>query len=214
MLQRLKILIGLGSLIMGSLACNLIPLNINVSVQPGASVTETLASPPLQLPTATLIPELSSPTPVGIPLTLANLQNAQYRSPDWGEYQLVNGIYYRTPTAPDESAEIYKTQLDERFVTGDLNADGTEDAVAFLRTQNGGTGHFVELAAVLNQAGNPYNIATVSLGDRVVVESVQITNGIIILAMRVQGPNDGMCCPSQLETWQFLLENNLLVRLP
>jgi hypothetical protein len=201
MLQRLKILIGLGSLIMGSLACNLMPLNINVSVQPGASVTETPASPPLQLATATLIPEMSGPTPVGVPLTLANLQNAQYRSPDWGEYQLVNGIFYRPPTAPGESAEIYTTRLDERFVTGDLNADGAEDAVAFLRTQNGGTGHFVELAAMLNQTGTPYNIATVSLGDRVVVESVQITNGIIILAMRVQGPNDGMCCPSQLETW-------------
>lgn len=148
------------------------------------------------------------------PLTLEMLQNAQYRSPDWGEYQLVNGVYYRTPTAPGESAEIYTTQLDERFVTGDLNADGAEDAVAFLRTQNGGTGHFVELAAMLNQAGNPYNVSTVYLGDRVIVESVQITNGIIILAMRVQGPNDGMCCPSQLETWQFRLENNVLVRLP
>lgn len=55
-----------------------------------------------------------------------------------------------------------------------------------------GRGHFVELAAVLNQAGTPYNISTVYLGDRVIVESVQITNGIIILAMRVQGPNDGM----------------------
>jgi len=207
MSQKWKVLTGLVSLILGSIACGNMPLNNMDSVnQPDVEVTEVLVSSPGELPTATLI-SVST-------LTLANLQNAQYRSPDWGEYQLVNGVYYRTPTAPGESAEIYTTQLDERFVTGDLNADGTEDAVAFLRTQNGGTGHFVELAAVLNQTGTPYNIATISLGDRVVVESVQITNGIIVLAMRVQGPNDGMCCPSQLETWQFRLENNQLVRLP
>jgi hypothetical protein len=30
-------------------------------------------------------------------------------------------------------------------VTGDLNADGAEDAIV-SPTQNGGTGHFVELA--------------------------------------------------------------------
>lgn len=154
------------------------------------------------------------PTPSSGSLTLENLQNAQYHSPDWGDDPLINGAYYRMPTTPGESAQIYSTQLDERFASGDLNADGVEDAVAFLRTQNGGTGHFVEMAAVLNQAGAPYNISTVDLGDRVIVESVQITDGVIILAMRVQGPNDGMCCPSQLETWQFRLENDQIIRLP
>ena len=205
MSQRWKVLMGLVSLILGSIACGTMPLNVDSDNQPEVALSE--------VPAATLIPDISVPAPAST-LTLASLQNAQYRSPDWGEYQLENGIYYRTPTAPGESAQIYTTQLDEHFVTGDLNADGIEDAVAFLRTQNGGTGHFVELAAMLNQDGNPYNISTVSLGDRVIVESVQIVDGVIILAMRVQGPNDGMCCPSQLETWQFHLENNQLVRLP
>jgi len=205
---------GLVALFLGSIACRNLPLNVDIGNQPEIVVTEALVSSPSPLPTTTLIPEINVPTSTSAPLTLENLQNAQYRSPDWGEYQLVNGIFYRPPTAPGESAEIYTTQLDERFVTGDLNADGADDAVAFLRTQNGGAGHFVELAAMLNQNGNPYNVSTVSLGDRVVVESVQIVDGVIILAMRVQGPNDGMCCPSQLETWQFHLENNQLVRLP
>ena len=209
MLQRRKFLMGLVALFLGSIACRTLPVNIDIGKQPEIVVTEVLVSSPSPLPTTTLIP-----TSTSAPLTLENLQNARYRSPDWGEYQLVSGVYYRTPTAPGESAEIYTTQLDERFVTGDLNADGAEDAVAFLRTQNGGTGHFVELAAMLNQDGNPYNISTVYLGDRVIVESVQIVDGVVILAMRVQGPNDGMCCPSQLETLQFRLENNQLVRLP
>ena len=203
MLQRRIIVVYLVSLFLGTIACGMLPL-----------ATQTVVSPPVSLPTETLIPETNLPTPSGMLLTLADLQNAQYHSPDWGDYQLVNGIYYRTPSAPGESSETYSTQLDERFVIGDLDADGIEDAVAFLRTQNGGTGHFVELAAMINQAGAPYNIPTVYLGDRVGVESVQITGGVIILAMRVQGPNDGMCCPSQLETWQFQLQNNQLIRLP
>ena len=214
MLQKRKILMGLVALFLGSIACRTLPLNVDSANQPEIVVTEALVSSPSPLPTTTLIAETNVPTSTSAPPTLENLQNAQYRSPDWGEYQLVSGVYYRTPTAPGESAEIYTTQLDERFVTGDLNADGAEDAVAFLRTQNGGTGHFVELAAMLNQNGNTYNVSTVYLGDRVIVESVQIVDGVIILAMRVQGPNDGMCCPSQLETWQFRLENNQLVRLP
>ena len=203
MLQRRIVLVYLASLFLGTIACGIAPL-----------ATQTVISSPVPLSTETLIPETNMPTPSSGSLTLLALQNAQYHSPDWGDYQLVNGVFYRPPAAPGESAEIYLTQLDERFVTGDLNADNVEDAVVFLRTQNGGTGHFVELAAVLNQDGNLYNISTVYLGDRVIVESAQITNGVIILAMRVQGPNDGMCCPSQLETWRFRLENNQLVRLP
>ena len=213
-MQNWKILVGLVSLFLGSIACGNIPLNVDTGNQPEIIVTETLVSPPDPIPTATLIPETNVPAPTSASLTLLALQNAQYRSPDWGEYQLVNGVYYRTPTAPGELAETYLTQLDERFVTGDLNADGVEDAAAFLRTQNGGTGHFVELAAMLNQGGNPYNISTVYLGDRVIVESAQIVDGVVILAMRVQGPNDSMCCPSQLETWQFQLQNDQLIRLP
>ena len=203
MLQRRIVLVYLASLFLGTIACGIMPL-----------ATQTVVSSPVSVSTETLIPETNMPTPSSGPLTLLALQNAQYHSPDWGDYQLVNGVFYRPPAAPGDSAEIYLTQLDERFVTGDLNADNVEDAVVFLRTQNGGTGHFVELAAVLNQDGNLYNISTVYLGDRVIVESAQITNGVIILAMRVQGPNDGMCCPSQLETWRFRLENNQLVRLP
>jgi hypothetical protein len=32
--------------------------------------------------------------------------------------------------------------------------------------------------------------------------------------MRVQGPNDPMCCASQPETWRFKLEGGALVRQP
>ena len=100
------------------------------------------------------------------------------------------------------------------MVYGDLNGDGLEDAAVLLATQNGGTGVFVELAAMLNRDGRAENVATVPLGDRVVVESGRIHAGVIVLEMRVQGPNDPLCCPSQSETWKFRLQGADLSRIP
>jgi hypothetical protein len=156
----------------------------------------------------------STPVIAPPPLTELALKNAMYRSPDWGEFQLVNGAYFRPPMAPGESAEIYKTEFREPAVFGDLNADGAEDAIVFLSTQNGGTGHFIELAAVLNRDSRAENVSTVGLGDRVGVEAARIEAGVIALDMRVHGPNDPMCCASQLETWRFTLEGEELVRQP
>ncbi len=124
-----------------------------------------------------------------------------------------DGLYQRPPQNPAEASSAYTTRLLEPVIFGDLNADGAMDAVVGLSTQNGGTGHFVELAAVLNRAGSPENVDTVPLGDRVVIEQAAIQSGIITLNMRVHGPADGLCCPSQAEIWQFQLQADRLIRL-
>ena len=147
-------------------------------------------------------------------LSLDILRNATYHSPDWGEFQLSNGIYYRTLPTSQESPETYTTHLLDIVLYGDINLDGFQDAFVFLSTQNGGTGHFVEMAAVLNLNGSPSNISTLSLGDRVVIESGVVRNGVLTLNLRVQGPNDGLCCPSQNVTWNFHLDSGQLVKIP
>jgi len=147
-------------------------------------------------------------------LSLDILRYGAYRSPDWGEFQLSDGIFYRTPPTSQESPETYSTRLLDTVLYGDINLDGFEDAVVFLSTQNGGTGHFVEMAAVLNLNGNARNISTLYLGDRVVVESGAVQDGLITLNLRVQGPNDGLCCPSQIATWNFHLDSGQLVQVP
>jgi hypothetical protein len=162
--------------------------------------------------------DLATPEPYSEPesaaLSQSVLVNTNYRSPDWGEFQLQEGIYYRTPPNELESAEVYTTRLIGPILYGDINADGVEDALVILSTQNGGTGHFIELAAVLNENGNARNVATVFLGDRVVVKSGRVENGVIILNMRVQGTNDGLCCPSQPATWNYVLSGDQLIKLP
>lgn len=168
------------------------------------------ASPIPAQPSATPAP---SPETGPAPFSAELLRNGVYTSPDWGEFQLTDGVYYRNPPTSQESPEAYTTRMLDTVLYGDLDSDGAEDAVVFLATQNGGSGHFVEMAAVLNANGNTSNVSTLSLGDRVVVESGAIQDGVITLNMRVQGPNDGMCCPSQLVTWTFRLENGRLVKI-
>lgn len=173
-----------------------------------ASVPTSTSIPFQVWPTATpqIMPVANAPT-----LSLDILRNGTYRSPDWGEFQLSDGIFYRTPPTSQESPETYTTHLSDTVLYGDINLDGFEDAVVFLYTQNGGTGHFVEMAAVLNFNGNPVNVSTLYLGDRVIIESGSVQGRWVSLNLRVHGPNDAACCPSQIIIRTFLLDGNQLM---
>ncbi len=196
-------------------ACGVLPPSaqdlderVNATLTAIAQGTLQAAITPMP-PTATPTTAPASPT-----LSLEQLRNGVYISVNWGQFQLSDGIYYRTPPTSLESPEAYTTRMLDTVVYGDVDGDGVEDAIAFLATQNGGTGHFVEMAAVLNLNGQASNVSVLSLGDRVVVEAGTIQDGVITLNMRVHGPNDGLCCPSQSATLTFRLENHQLVQMP
>ncbi|MBN1370917.1 MAG: hypothetical protein JW987_03075 [Anaerolineaceae bacterium] len=184
-----------------------------------ASTLEPTPTAPLEAtlaptPAPTLMGPTLPPTPPPVAaLSLETLRNGVYNSVDWGEFQLTDGIYYRTPPTSQESSEAYTTRMLDALFYGDLNGDGAEDAVVFLATQNGGTGHFVEMAAVLNVDGAARNVSSRSLGDRVVVEGGSIDGGLLTLLMRVHGPEDGLCCPSQSATWSFRLQDGQWVQV-
>ena len=55
---------------------------------------------------------------------------------------------------------------------GDINNDGAPDAAVVLAASGGGSGTFYSLEAVVNQYGKPVDIASISLGDRIVVKAV------------------------------------------
>ncbi|MBI1793229.1 MAG: hypothetical protein HYR70_03445 [Chloroflexi bacterium] len=160
--------------------------------------------PSSELPTATLPPDVQR-------LSMLLIENAQFNSPLWGTFHLTNGIYYRTPNEPNASPDVYSTKLFDSVAYGDLNTDRIEDAVVILQTHNGGNGDTKELAALLNQNGQPYNVSTVDIGSPVAVEGLQIQSGEIIITVRTLGPNDPLCCPSQLTTLQFRLQNGQLI---
>lgn len=198
--------------------------NNNTAIFSGATATPFAPCLPANVgndlptpePTATPLPVLPT-APTGAnpsAFSIDILRNGLYYSPDWGDIQLSNGVYYRTPPTSQESIESYATYLLDNIVSGDINSDGVEDAVVFLSTQNGGTGHFVEMAVVLNFNGSPVNVSTLYLGDRVIFESGSIQNGQISINLRAHGPDDAACCPSQLVVRNFVFDGSQLVEIP
>ena len=148
------------------------------------------------------------------PLAAETLRNANYHGSNLpGSFHLVNGLY-QLPPLPGESQDDYFIRLVDPIAFGDLNSDGLPDAAVILQSRAGGTGVFSDLAAVLNQNGKPLNIATVDLGDRVLVNDAIIQDGEIVLDMMIHGPNEGLCCASLRATWKFRLSGRDLVQQP
>ena len=87
--------------------------------------------------------------------------------------------------------------VQDLFKTGDLDADGSEEAVVLLVENSGGSGSFVYIAALTRREGVVKNTGTKLVGDRVQIRSILIDGGEIRLEIVQQGPGDAACCPTQ-----------------
>jgi hypothetical protein len=192
-------------------ACGTLEVGLEPTDSPVSPASTDL--PLIPPPTLTAAP-VSTAEPA--PLTLDVLANAEYHSAaleaDEANFQLEDGIHY-IPHLPEESDSAWFISLSNRMAYGDLNADGVQDAAVILESQRGGSGHFRELAVVLNQDGKPFNVASTYLGDRVGINSIDIQSGIIILDMVVHGPNDPLMGPSVKATFKYQLVGDQLVDL-
>lgn len=119
------------------------------------------------------------------------LRNAEYQVSDIGLVQLTDGVY----EAPDAGVSITLIDDPGAIVYGDL-ADGATVALTLLRNNSDGTGIFFYLAALVEENDNFRNLATVFVGDRVIVKSVVLDAGLITVNLIKQGPTDPQCCPT------------------
>jgi hypothetical protein len=99
------------------------------------------------------------------------------------------------------------------IVYGNLNGVKQPVAVVTMDYNGGGSGIFISLVAVWNANGTLINSEEKDLGDRVVVNSIVISNGTVTVDMLTQGPNDGMCCPTQRKILRLALRGNRFVDL-
>ncbi len=153
-----------------------------------------------------LAPVPGPPSPV---LTADALANATYTLPGVGTVTLTNGEY-RAPAAPGSASQVV-VQLTDTVAYGTLN--GRPVAVVVLTASTGGSGTFYYLALVVDQGGQPVNVATTLLGDRVKINSVSITGGQIVVDLVTQGPNDPMTAPTLHQVWKYELQGNQLVKV-
>ena len=137
-------------------------------------------------------------------------KNLAYTS-EWtlkGTAPLVGGVY--SESAAPGSATKTVVMLHDRMAFG-YTADGQQLAVAIMVTNPGGSGTFYDLAALTFEGGQPQHVASVSLGDRVKIQSLSITAGEIVVEMIAQGPDDPMCCPTQYTVERYALQGEELV---
>ena len=78
----------------------------------------------------------------------------------------------------------------------DLDDDGHGDAAVVFGWSGGGSGYFTSLHVLINENGQPLDLAQESLGDRTRVNGVAANNGFIVVDMVTHGPDDPSCCPT------------------
>jgi hypothetical protein len=79
--------------------------------------------------------------------------------------------------------------LDASIAYGDLDHDGTRDAVVLLEERTRET-TILHLAAVVQRAGRVRNMASWRLGEHAQVKSIAIDNGVVMLSLLAMGEGD------------------------
>ena len=146
------------------------------------------------------------------PLGLVRLQNSRYAGFENipGEIELTAGHWEGEPYQAGGASLPRVDFLGELVARGDLDGDGRDEAAVVLTTNFGGTGVFHYLAVVDQDGWENRNIATRAIGDRVQVRDLRIDEGDIILDLVRPRPQDAACCPTEVVSLAFRLENGRL----
>jgi heat shock protein HslJ len=127
--------------------------------------------------------------------TLQELASATYSGIYETPVTLTDGSWQGKPFAPDGSAAPAAGLVEDFRLTGDLNGDGVDEAVAMLWFSGGGTGNFSYLVAAGRENGKANPLGIAAIGDRVQVRAARINASRIVVDTIQAGPNDPACCP-------------------
>ena len=137
------------------------------------------------------------------PLTMEQLANATIVI-DGKKVKLKNGHYEKQKKGTDTLSVDLTNWV--QFI--DLNKDGASDAVAIYVWNKGGEEIFYELAALLNKKGKPVQVSSADLGDRIVIQALDVSADTVFLNMLTRGKGDANCCPTLPVKLKYLLESS------
>ena len=198
--------------------------------------TAQLTFPPPTTPTGTLV--LSKHNPTGLPEHAAEVRLAvRFAAPgkaaapsdhaaelyaalaeaDYplelsptGRVRLTHGSY-EAPSAQGSAAKL-DVRLGKDRASGDLNADDKPDAALILVVQTGGSGTFSYLAVAQTRGTTPEPVASVLLGDRIVIKSLSIDAGKVVVQLLTRAPGEPMTTTPKLpKTTRYSLSGDKLV---
>ena len=140
------------------------------------------------------------------PVSWRDLANATYVGIFDQPVRLTNGRWEGESFVPGGASRPSLQLIDDFWANGDLDGDGTPEAVVFLTESSGGSGSRVYFAAVGWRAGQPVNVGTALIGDRVQLRTLRLVDDRVELNVVQQGPEDAACCPTQKATRTWKLE--------
>jgi len=96
--------------------------------------------------------------------------------------------------------------VDDFLVSGDLDSNGTMEAIVLLTETFGGAEIYTYMAVATREDGKVVNPGTELLGDRTQVRGIRIKDGTLYLDIVEAAPFDQLCCPGELVTkeWKLL----------
>jgi heat shock protein HslJ len=147
------------------------------------------------------------------PLTVSELAHATYSGIIDETITLTNGRWEGQPFVEGGESRPTVGLVDHFVLTGDLDADGREEAAMILWESSGGSGNRLYLAAMGRGDKTVVNLGTAFIGDRVQIRSGSIENGKVTLDVVRAGPEDAACCPTQKATLSWALGENGLSQI-
>ena len=125
--------------------------------------------------------------------------------------QLQGGKYEGEPFEPQGASFPRVGLIEEFLLTSDLDGDGVEEAIVMLWESSGGSGTYGYLAALDREGSEVVNIATAEIGDRVQLRDSRISGKRVELDVLKAGPQDAGCCPGEMTTLAWELEDDSLI---
>ena len=125
---------------------------------------------------------------------------------------LSGGVFEGEPFV-EGGASRPRVELLDHHVSGELGSSPGDETAAFLSENSGGSGTFLYLAVIGRDSGKIKNLDTVLIGDRVQVEGVRLEHGAIVVDVLQPGPDDPLCCPTELATRAWRLAGGELVEV-
>ena len=145
-------------------------------------------------------------------LTWQSLLNATYTTSITPRGAALTNGTFEAEAAPGSASKI-TVRLADTAAFGDLDGNLSPDAAVVLVTSGGGSGTFVELAAVRNERGAARPAATALLGDRILVREVRIEDRRILVRLRARGATDPFSLRTREISRHYALDGNSLVLL-
>ena len=174
---------------------------------PPAVIDQTQAAPDAE----SVSTSASSPSmPTAPSADVLDVRNAQYQlgaTDDLQVVQLTDGKFEQGTPGSDQFISILATEF---VAIGDLNEDGTDEAVALISENYGGTGVFVFLT-VYSKVNGTWTFQTSNMvDDRPQLNALSIENNEIFLDAVIHAVDEPMCCPTLRTTRHYRFVDNLL----